>query len=216
MKWSDLARPWQACWEEGWAAYRAGSLFIGAVVTDGEGRSVARGRNHLNDCDALPFQVRHNQLAHAELNALLWLSPKPASVHDYHIYTLVEPCPLCMGAIYMSGLRAVHYAARDPWAGSTDMLGKTPYLSRKPVRVFAPDLPELEGAVTAMGVCRDILGGRWVPSGYTDALRTSLPQAVAFGERLAAERLPSRWRAEGWAAEQVFDQLMEAQDQNEP
>ena len=29
-----------------------------------------------------------------------------------HIYTAVEPCPLCMGAIYMSGVRAIHYACR--------------------------------------------------------------------------------------------------------
>jgi tRNA(adenine34) deaminase len=209
LKWSELPPPWQGCWEEGWAAYRAGSLFIGAVVTDSDGRSVGRGRNHYNDCDALPFQVRHNQLAHAELNALLWLSPKPAAVHDYHIYTLVEPCPLCMGAIYMSGVRAVHYAARDPWAGSTDMLGKTPYLSRKPVKVFAPELPELETAVAAMGVCCEIRDRPDVPSVVIEALRGILPQAVALGERLAAERLPLRWRAEGWEACQVFEQLVE-------
>jgi tRNA(adenine34) deaminase len=209
LKWSDLPQPWQECWEEGWAAYRAGSLFIGAVVTDGEGRIVAHGRNHINDCDALPFQVRNNQLAHAELNALLWLSPKPAEVHTYHIYTLMEPCPMCMGAIYMSGVRAVHYAARDPWAGSANLLGKTPYLSCKPIQLFAPDLPEMGHAVTALGVCRDILRGAWPPSAYTHGLRESLPQAVAFGERLAAERLPQHWRAEGWQAETVFDELME-------
>jgi tRNA(adenine34) deaminase len=184
-------------------------MFIGAVVTDGEGRCMARGRNHINDCDALPFQVRHNQLAHAELNALLWLSPKPADVHDYHMYTLVEPCPMCMGAIYMSGVRAVHYASRDPWAGSTDMLGKTPYLSRKPVQLYPPDLPELEQLVTAMGVCRELLRGIQVPPAQIVAKRESQPQAVALGERLASERLPLRWRAEGWEADRVFDQLME-------
>lgn len=209
LKWSDLAQPWQGCWEEGWAAYRAGSMFIGAVVTDGAGRFVARGRNHINDCDALPFQVRYNQLAHAELNALLWLSPKPADVYDYHIFSLLEPCPMCMGAIYMSGVRSVHYAARDSWAGSTDMLGTTPYLSRKPFKVFAPDLSEFEQAVVAIGVCRDILRGAWVPSSiHSDAKFEDQPQAVALGERLAAERLPLRWRAEGWEADQVFERLM--------
>ena len=211
LKWSDLPLPWQASWEEGWAAYRVGSMFIGSVVTDGTGCIVARGRNHINDCDALPFQVRNNQLAHAELNALLWLSPKPAAVHDYHIYTLVEPCPLCMGAIYMSGVRAVHYATRDPWAGSTDMLEKTPYLSRKPFKVFEPDLPELETAVAAMGVCCEIRDRPDVPSVVIEALRGILPQAVALGERLAENRLPARWRAEGLEAEKVFDLLMDVQ-----
>jgi tRNA(Arg) A34 adenosine deaminase TadA len=210
LKWSELPLPWQECWEEGWASCRAGSMFIGAVVTDGEGRGVARGRNHLNDCDALPFQVRHNQLAHAELNALLWLSPKPADVHTYHIYSLLEPCPMCMGAIYMSGVRAVHYAARDPWAGSADILGKTLYLSRKPLKIFVPDQPELEQAVVAMGVSRDLLYQRPEFPPYDEALRAAYPQAVALGRRLAAEQLPLRWRAEGWDAGQVFDQLMES------
>jgi tRNA(adenine34) deaminase len=35
--WADLPAPWQACLEEAWAAYRAGSVPIGAVVTDGRG-----------------------------------------------------------------------------------------------------------------------------------------------------------------------------------
>ena len=210
LKWSDLPAPWQACWEEGWTAYRAGSLFIGAVVTDGDGRLVARGRNHINDCNALPFQVRHNQLAHAELNALLWLSPKPAEVHTYHIYSLMEPCPMCMGAIYMSGVRGVHFAARDPFAGSADLLGKTPYLSRKPVKIFAPDLPALELAVTAMSVCRELLRGDQASPAYLAACREHQPQAAALGERLATGRLPMRWRVEGWKAGPVFDRLMES------
>jgi tRNA(adenine34) deaminase len=203
--WSDLPVAWQACWEEGWTAWQAGSLFIGAAVTDADGLVVGRGRNHIYDCDAPSFQVCSNQLAHAELNALLWLNPKPADVHSYHIYTLVEPCPLCMGAIYMSGVRCIHYAARDPYAGSTNLLGTTPYLSVKPVKVMHPDLPELETAVTAMQACNEVLRWQGRESVVAESMRKILPAAVALGERMAAEGLPTRWRLEGLSAAQVYD-----------
>jgi hypothetical protein len=117
---------------------------------------------------------------------------------------------MCIGAIYMSGVRGVHFAARDPFAGSTDLLGKNPYMSRKPIKVFAPDLPELELVVTAMSVCRELLRGSQAAPAYLAACRERQPQASAFGERLAAGRLPMRWRAEGWEAGPVFDRLIES------
>ncbi len=213
MKWSDLALPWQACWEEAWAAWLAGSLFIGAVIVNGGGRIVGRGRNHINDSDAPSFQVRANQLAHAELNALLTLAPKPADVHSYQLYSLVEPCPLCLGAIYMSGVRAIHFAARDPWAGSVNLLGTTPYLSAKPVRAYGPDLPVLETAVVAMETCFELLQDGAFPaspnrSPVIACWRVVLPGAVELGERVAVERLPARWRVQGEEAPSVFDHLM--------
>jgi tRNA(Arg) A34 adenosine deaminase TadA len=210
LQWSELPEPWQACWQEGWNAWLAGSLFIGAVVTDAAGQIVARGRNHIFDVDAPPYQVRANQLAHAELNALLSLAAKPADVHSYHIYTLVEPCPLCLGAIYMSGVRSIHYAARDPYAGSTNLLGTTPYLARKPVQAHGPALPALESMVVAMGMFIDIQ--RW-PDARESVVLTAhqamLPEAVALAWQLAASGAPYCWRQAGLPAAAVFEQLMQ-------
>ena len=47
MMWQSLSQPWRACLEEAWTAYRAGSVPIGAAITDGAGRVVARGRNRI-------------------------------------------------------------------------------------------------------------------------------------------------------------------------
>lgn len=186
---------------------RIGSRFIGAVVTRTDGQIVVRARNHIHDNDAPAGQVCANPLAHAELNALLELSLHPAEVNLYHIYSLLEPCPLCMGAIYMSGVRNIHYAARDPWSGSTNLLGTTPYLSYKPVMVFAPDLPVLEIAVTAVRVCHEMLLGRGTHV-VVNALRPLLPGAVQVGERLAAEGRLEHWRMEGWQAAEVFEEVI--------
>lgn len=207
MKWSELSLPWQICWEEGWAALRVGSRFIGAVVLRPDGEIVSRGRNHIHDKDAPAGQVCANVLAHAELNALLGLSLGLSEVNSYHIYSLLEPCPLCLGAIYMSGVRSIHYAARDPWSGSTNLLGTTPYLSYKPVVVFAPDLPLLESAVTAVRVCHEMLLGRGAHV-VVNALRPLLPDAVQVGERLAVAGRLERWCMEGWDAPEVFEEVL--------
>jgi hypothetical protein len=35
----------------------------------------------------------------------------------------------------MSGIRTIHFASRDPYAGSINLLGTTPYLQRKHIQV---------------------------------------------------------------------------------
>src|SRR6185503_3116115 len=72
--WADVPLPWRACLEEAWAAYRAGSLPIGAVVLDTSGHIVGRGRNRIFEVAAeLPDSrcLFGHRLAHAEINALL-------------------------------------------------------------------------------------------------------------------------------------------------
>lgn len=150
LKWSDLSFAWQVCLEEAWAAYCVGSLPIGAALLDEQGRLLLRERNHI--ADPAPFgRVGNSQLAHAELNVLLQLNRAEIVPHSCTLYSILEPCPLCMGAFYMSGVRALVYAARDPYAGSTNLLGKTEYLSRKPIRVHGPE-PAFEPLVIAFQV----------------------------------------------------------------
>jgi tRNA(adenine34) deaminase len=184
LKWSDLELPWQAALEEAWLAACAGCVPIGAVITDAGGVIVARGRNHIRDQDILPGQVCHSQLAHAELNALLTLSKPSGDIHAYSIYSTMDPCPLCMGAIYMSGVRTLHFACRDAYAGSANMLGTTPYLSLKPVRAFGPARPDLETILIAVQT-EEIL------SGYNHRIFSVLeewqkicPGGVSLGNRL--------------------------------
>jgi tRNA(Arg) A34 adenosine deaminase TadA len=189
--WDSLPLPWQVCLEEAWLAYAAGCIPIGAVITAPDGAIISRGRNRINDPFVQEGFIHNNKLAHAELNALIVL---PEGVYDLHtctLYTLLEPCPLCLGALYMSGVRNLFYAAYDPWAGSANLLGATPYLSRKPVRAVGPSNPDLEQIVIAIQV---VSGFQGVPAGMEQVLETwraVFPQFVAFGERVfAAQVLP--------------------------
>jgi tRNA(adenine34) deaminase len=182
--WSDLELPWQAALDEAWLAACAGGVPIGAVITDGDGVIVARGRNHIRDRDLLPGQVCQSQLAHAELNALLTLSTHPGEVHAYTIYSTMEPCPLCMGAIYMSGVRTLHYACRDAYAGSANLLGTTPYLSRKLVKAYGPARADLETILMAVQTEDLLRNYNQQHSGVLEEWQKIYPGGVALGNRL--------------------------------
>ena len=97
-------------------AMQAGERAIGAVIVH-DGKIVGRGRaEHLK---------RHIRLAHAELNALLATA---ASLYDHPhtngvIYTTVEPCEMCLGAIVMSdAINHIVFALADRWINPAPML----------------------------------------------------------------------------------------------
>lgn len=193
--WMTLSEPWRACLEEAWAAYCAGSAPIGAVVVDAAGRIAARGRNHIDDDDDAP--VRRHELAHAELNALLTFRyADHPDLRGYALYTLVEPCPLCLGAFYMSGLRELRYASREPWAGSVDLLGRTPYLSRKPIRAHGPDRADLEALAVALNVESALRGDGGRAEALLKVWAAASPDGVRLGRALFARETLIRLKAE--------------------
>jgi tRNA(adenine34) deaminase len=205
--WYELNLPWQAALEEAWSAACAGCVPIGAVVTTTGGEIIARGRNHIYDRPGLPGQIGEHQLAHAEINALLAVTCAHEEYHQLAVYTTMEPCPLCMGAIYMSGIRQVYYACQDAYAGSVDMLGSTPYLSRKPVKAFAPPRPDLENILAAIQAENILLKYPGQLSPVLEAWRQVYPAGVALGERLAANRKLFEMRRLNLTAVEVIDWL---------
>lgn len=206
--WTQLSAPWQACLEEAWTAYCAGSIPIGAAVTDGDGQILSRGRNHIWDGKAPAGQVSQTELAHAELNALLALGIDQGNRHSWALYTTTEPCPLCLGAFYMSGVRNLHYACRDPWAGSANLLGATPYLSRKAVQVHGPPDPRLEAALVALFVDWELRAGQEKPSAVRELLQTIVPQGISLGAGLYHSGDLYRMASEGLPAGKVYDYIL--------
>jgi len=91
-----------------------------------------------------------------------------------------------MGAFYMSGIRTLYYASRDPYAGSTDIVGKTWYLNVKPVKVYGPSDPVFEIIIMAMAV-EFLLADRGqveLNGGVVKRWREKVPSGVSFGDRL--------------------------------
>lgn len=208
--WENLSLPWQAALEMAWEAYCSGTIPIGAVVADADGNVVARGRNRIMDTSAPEKQVYNDMLAHAEINALLALNIDQESRHTSALYTTMEPCPLCMGAFYMSSVRTLHFAARDPYAGSINLLGTTPYLSRKSIHVVDPFNSILETSLIAMMVETEVTlrGDEIITSRFFNEWRALSPEAVDFGITLyRSNELRIKQKA-GLPANQVFNWLV--------
>ena len=139
-----LAHEWVSCLELALEGIMAGSLGISAVITKQDGTIISRGRNQLFDAQASVNILKMNPVAHAEINALANLPLKYQKNKSLRLYTTVEPCPMCLGAIVMSRIRHVRVGSRDNWASVTDMLSMHPYLKKKNVRVDFPETRQLE------------------------------------------------------------------------
>lgn len=118
----DLEKFMREALAEADAAGQAGELPIGAVlVLDGE--IIARGRARHNES--------RSQLRHAELNALLAGGDKLWT--DYRraiLFTSVEPCPMCLGAVVMADVPHVVYALPDENVRSRVTIEANPYVRR--------------------------------------------------------------------------------------
>jgi len=206
--WETLAPPWQACLVLAWEAYCDDCIPIGAVVAGADGDILTRGRNRIFEKAKPGARVNGATLSHAEVEALQGLDLDAVDPHVCALYTTTEPCPMCMGMLYMSGLRTLHYAARDPFAGSINLLGTTWYLARKPIRVFGPhDLLEL--IVTGMFVEQDcsLHAGNLPEGDFYRRMWDVLPGGMEFGIRLWQSGEMQELRRTGATAEEMFKRL---------
>ncbi|HUO86386.1 MAG TPA: HAD-IA family hydrolase [Thermoanaerobaculia bacterium] len=114
-------------------AAEAGELPDGAAVADGEARVLARGLRRVRE--------RHDPLAHPAIEALSEVAEarrtggeaganggdgtngsngsNGASV-PLALATVVEPCPLCLGAALVAGVDLVVWSLADPAGGGSD------------------------------------------------------------------------------------------------
>jgi tRNA(adenine34) deaminase len=98
--------------EEARAAVEHDDVPIGAVVVSDDGHVLARGRNE-RERDEDPT-------AHAEVLALRRAAAALGTwrVLDATLYVTLEPCTMCAGAIVLSRIPRVVFAAPDPKAGA--------------------------------------------------------------------------------------------------
>ncbi len=181
--WESLSVPWQAALTEAWTAYRAGSLPIGAVILQ-DNQIVARGRNRIAEVHEVNIFISGTQVSHAELNAIVQLRGD-ADTSILELYTTMEPCPLCVGAIAMSSLKTVHFAARDAWAGSTGILKENIYLAGKNIRLHPPSNPILEVLCSAWVLQSDLQWRGDTPeNNFVRRFETEQPNVVRLAREL--------------------------------
>jgi len=180
----SLDSPWREVLLLGWEAYDAGTIPVGAVVVDEEGAVVARGRNRIFDAP-LNGELAGSRLAHAEINALIGLD---AGRHyfDWTLYSLLEPCPLCLGAAQAVRIGTVRYAASDEWGGAARWMPSTEDYAWHPVVVEGP----LDHDLARFGELLNVAHFLWrVPdSNVATFYRRERPDLVAAAATLPKPR----------------------------
>jgi len=101
--------------EEALLASVVGDVPVGAVIVDGEGQVIGRGRNRR--------EANGDPTAHAEIEALR--DAAKVIGHWRVEATLVvtqEPCPMCAGALVNARVRRLVYGCTNPKAGAVTTL----------------------------------------------------------------------------------------------
>lgn len=172
MLWQTLSLPWQTAVSQAWEAYCAGSLPIGAVIVDENGRIVAQGRNSIHETQsALP--LNGSRLAHAEMNALVSLSQSGIEAERCTLYSSMEPCVMCLGAIRMMRIKAVWFASPDPFAGGASLVETAPYQALGALPVQPTANQALADVLLVLMVDAMLRTGR---GGWVDFVETAVPQ----------------------------------------
>ena len=88
-------------------AFREKEVPIGAVLIDIEGRVIATGRNQV--------EKMQDPTCHAEINCIRAAVAVQSNwrLIGHTLYTTLEPCPMCMGAIQAARIKRVVYGAKD-------------------------------------------------------------------------------------------------------
>jgi len=96
-------------------AFEEDEVPVGAVVVH-EGRVIGRGYNQV--------ERLQDPTAHAEMIALTAAATSLNSrrLEDCTLYVTLEPCPMCAGAIVLSRISTLVFAAFDPKAGACGTL----------------------------------------------------------------------------------------------
>lgn len=205
--WNALSEPWRVCIEEAWESWCDGSAGVGAVIADGGGRIVARGRNRRHDPRGDEHSLQGTRYAHAEMCALAALPPGPCN--QYTLYTTFEPCVMCAGAIMLSGIPRVRYATADPvFDGLHEWFGGLAFSEGR--------LPEREMLGGAIGDFAHVLHVSWLVFWFPESRgivphRSLAPRHLALAtdllERSPLPAIAAERRSVTDAIEALWDDL---------
>lgn len=135
--------------DEARLAQLAGDVPVGAVIVQ-EGEVIAQAHNER--------EANGDPIAHAELLAMQRAAAALGRrrLEGCTMYVTLEPCPMCAGAVVLSGLDAVYFGAYDPRMGCA---GSVYDLPGDPV--FSAGVPCMGGLLEAE--CAALLRGFFAP-----------------------------------------------------
>ncbi len=97
--------------KEAYKAFAKNEVPIGAILVDQHNVIIARGYNQM--------EQKQSQLAHAEMIVLQKAARKVKSwrLNNLTLYVTVQPCMMCLGALYLSRVCKIVYGVISPKFG---------------------------------------------------------------------------------------------------
>jgi len=188
--------------ELAWESTCAGSLGIGATITDGDGAIVATGRNRLYERDPGDDHLAGSALAHAEMNALAKLRLGERS-DALTVWTTLQPCLQCSAAIRMSRIGCVQVLAPDPLFRELHrMRDISPFIARY-WPVHARRDADAVAAFALLLPTHTMIFWDWIHDGWPSAL----PGIAALAEQLVATRELVDYATAGRTVDEVLASL---------
>ncbi len=115
--------------EQAKKAFDKGEFPVGCVIVEA-GKVIANGARS----GTAPDQHIFSETDHAEIRALKQIEAgsRPVTFGNLTLFSTMEPCLMCFGAILLSGINRIVYAYEDPMGGGTKCdLKKLPPLYAK-------------------------------------------------------------------------------------
>jgi tRNA(Arg) A34 adenosine deaminase TadA len=130
MMYAELDPVWAQAVDQSWESFRAGSIGIGAVVTDGSGTVVAVGRNRAGEDSGPAGRLYGTRMAHAEVDVLSAVAaPRREGLT---VWSTLQPCAFCAAAMVLMKVSHVRFAARDPlWDGVERLPELNPFVASR-------------------------------------------------------------------------------------
>lgn len=135
IMWKDLSSHWKEAFRLAWEAYKNDTIPIGAIIVNANGNIIAEGRNQIFDENS-SNPLAGTYMAHAEMTAMMQLKVNEhPDIKTYSLYTTMEPCPMCFGTMLMMHICDLKYAARDGFAGATELKDTIGYIKKKTMNI---------------------------------------------------------------------------------
>ena len=179
--WGQLEPGWKVAFGQAWLAFRSGSFPVGAALVGSDGEVLAAGRNRVFDegGDGLAGSL----LAHGEVAALGELSPNER--HDgVTLFTTLEPCLFCIGAVVLSRVGTVRFAGADGYGGAARFPSElNAQTSRYELEIHGPLVGPFGRMGTALTLAYLLASDRWTR--VIEHAKQTDPGLLEFSRELA-------------------------------
>ena len=121
-----------------------GSSPIGCVIVDGTGTIISEGRNKSGEPWPKTAQrIGNSGFAHAEMDAFYRVA-RLENPEECTVYSSLEPCLMCGGAMGMVRIGRAVWACDDPWGGSGRLIAWNKHPAFVEMKVVASPFADLE------------------------------------------------------------------------